>query len=385
MVNETMMRMRINTTFYPHALVVAFAMKFVMLGFGQSAKPVQSYPSRLPYSFSNLVWWSDEELRGQLKKRVPGLSDEIAPNAAAEATLRDALKALLKEKGIAAELQSEEPPAYALTAERAPGAPAPSITFRISSPEILIDKVVISQAPDSLASGLNDALRSNEGNEYSAGHDWLVSSNVKEELESKGYLESNVEVGHGTARHEGDHYAVDLLVSVKPGPQYHIATIGADGGPLLSGRDLSSSYTQKPGDIATVNPFGRLSGQLRAFYWQHGYADVDIQSPPEFDREHALVSYRLSVVPGPLYHLRSLSIHGLERELESKARELLGMKPGDVFDLIAISNLSHKLMADSLLKPYGFTFSPVKDRSAAAVDLRLDFYKSNDKAVVTTK
>jgi hypothetical protein len=59
------------------------------------------------------------------------------------------------------------------------------------------------------------------------------------------------------------------------------------------------------------------------------------------------------------------------------------MKPGDVFDEMAINGLSHKLASDPLMKPYGFTFGPARDRSAAAVDLTLDFYKLSDKGSVT--
>jgi hypothetical protein len=351
----------------------------------QSPKPEQSYPTYFPYRFNNFVWWSDDELRASLKERISGLGDEIAPTAASETKMRKALKALLKDKGIAAEVQSEDPSAFSLTAERAPGAPPPSIVFSILSPEILVDKVIVSQAPDSFVGTLSEALHSRAGREYSAGQDWLVRSNAQEDLESKGYLESEVDVAHDAPRRDGNHYVVNLLVSVISGPQYRISVITADGGPLLKGRDLSSTFAQKPGEIAGAGPFGRLVGQLRALYWRYGYADVEIQGPPAFDHERALVSYHLDVTPGPLYHLRSLTIHHLNPEQENRTRELLGMKPGDVFDEMAINGLGHKLTSDPLMNLYGFTFGPAKDRSAAAVDLTLDFYKLSDKGSVTVR
>lgn len=355
------------------------------VGSSQSAQTAPNYPTHLPYSFSNLVWWTNDSLRELLKERITGLGDEIAPTAGAERRVRDELKALLKEKGIMAEVQSQEPSSFSLCAERAPGAPAPAIVFSVLSPQVLIDKVLLTQVPDGLMDALSENLRRREGHEYSERQDWLVRSNAAEELNSKGYLEAQVDVTHDTPRRSSDHYLVNLIVSVKPGPQYRISSITADGGPLLRGRDLSSLFVQKVGDVAGAGPFRRLAGELRALYWRNGYADVDIHGPPVLDRSSGMVSYHLDVNPGPVYHLRNLTVHNLDAQQERRARELLGIKPGDVFDQMAVNGLYHKLSADPALTAYGFTFGPMKDKAEAKVDLTLDFYKVSDKSSVTIK
>ena len=372
-------------SFIHFVFLAASVLGMLANGYSQTAHTVPDYPTRLPYGFSNFVWWGDDEIRVLLKSRIPGLGDEIAPNSAIERRVRDALTMMLKEKGLVAEVQSQKPSSFSLTAERAPDSPAPEIVFSIMSPQISVDKVIVSQAPEALTPALNENLRRREGHEYSGGQDWMVRSNAKEELEAKGYLEAQVDITHDAPRRDGDHYVVNLLVSVKSGPQYRIASITADGGPLLKGRDLSSHFAQKPGDIAGAGPFGRLAGELRAFYWHYGYADVEIHGPPVLDRSHAEVSYHLEVIPGPLYHLRSLTIHNLNAEQESKARELLGMKPGEVFDEMAINGLSQKVAADPTLRAYGFTFGPAKDKATAKVDLTLDFYKVSEKSSVILK
>lgn len=351
----------------------------------QAPAGTASYPEHLPYAFSNFVWWSNDELRGLLKSRIAGLGDEIAPGSPMEHKIHDVLTVILKQKGIVAEVQSTEPSSFALTAERAPGSPPPAIVYSILSPSILVDKVIVSDAPETVAVALNEKLRPREGHEYSGGQDWMVRSNVQNELEEKGYLDVQIEISRDLPRLIGDHYLVNLLVTVKPGPQYRVEAVSADGGPLLQGRDLSAYFTEKPGDIAGVGPFGRLAGEIRTLYWHYGYADVEIHGPPVLDQPHAKVSYHLEVVPGPLYHLRSLTIHNLTPEQEQRVRELLGMKAGDVFDGMAINNLYHKLPSDALLTAHGFTFSPAKDKVAAQVDLTLDFYKVSDKSSVTVQ
>jgi outer membrane protein assembly factor BamA len=379
---DTKMKAKYNRHSH-RVFLVGVLLCFVIACSAQPNKTAPPYPKLLPYSFSNFVWWSDDELRGLLKSRIAGLGDEITPTSAFEGKMRDALKALLKEKGVLAEMQSIEPSSFSLSAERAPGAPAPSIVFTVLSPKVIVDKVVISQAPEDLAAALHERLRLKEGHEYSTGQDWLLRSNTNETLKTKGYLEAKIDISHDTPRREGDHFAVNLIVSIASGPQYRISSITADGGPLLKGRDLSSFFTEKPGDFPGDGPFGRLVGEIRSFYEHYGYAGVEIHGTPLLDRTNALVSYHLEVVPGPLYHMRSLTIHNLNPEQESKARELLGMKAGDLYDETTVNGLYHKLPADTSLAAYGFTFSPKKDKSSATVDLTLDFYKSSDKSSVT--
>jgi hypothetical protein len=363
----------------------AFALATAAPAFTQAAKPLQEYPARLPYAFSNFVWWSDEELRAALKKRIPDLGDEIATSANVKGQIRSELKQLLRDKGIVADVLSEEPSDFALTAETVPGAPSPAIVFSIGSPKILVDKVVISQAPDDLLPVLTQRLETRAGHEYSERQDWLVSSDAGEELKPRGYLDALIDVTHDVPRRSGDHYLVNLLISIKSGQQFRIGSITADGGPLLTGRDLSPFFTAKVGDVAGSDPFGRLGGELRDFYEKYGYADVKIQGPPVLDRAHALVSYHLGVTPGQVYHLRILTVHNLNAEQESKVRELLGMKAGDVFDGTAIGTLYHRLSTDPSMASLGFTFSPTKDKSVAMVDLTLDFYHQSDNSSVTIK
>src|ERR1039457_2728719 len=56
--------------------VIALALSLATACLAQPAKPSPPYPTHLSYAFSNFVWWTDADLRAQLKKRIPGLGDE---------------------------------------------------------------------------------------------------------------------------------------------------------------------------------------------------------------------------------------------------------------------------------------------------------------------
>jgi outer membrane translocation and assembly module TamA len=362
------------------------------VGSDQAPKATQTYPSHLPYRFANFVWWSDEELRALLKKRIPGLGDEIATTTAAEGKVRDALTALLKEKGIAAEVQSQEPSNSAIAplnpmffGRHLPEQPLPAIEFSILAPKVQIDKVRVRSDSDEAVEILQTESKSFEGKPYSASGEQFTSFRLGEVLGQKGYLSAQVHLSHEAPRKENERFLVDLSILIDSGPKYHVSSITADGGPLLPGRDLSQFIAMKKGDVAGAEALWNLEPKLRAYYQQSGYADVDFEDQPTLDRDHGLAAYHLVVIPGPVYHLRSLTVHNLNPELESKIRELFGMKPGDVYREEAVNDLYQKIAGEPILKGYGFSFGPKRDRTADAVDLSLEFYKEGGESSVTIK
>src|SRR5690348_8333274 len=79
----------------------AFLMVLVLaMCAAQAPKSPETKPELLPFAFSNFAWWSNPELHGILKNRIPRLGDEIAPGSPMERRIREVLTALLKQKGI---------------------------------------------------------------------------------------------------------------------------------------------------------------------------------------------------------------------------------------------------------------------------------------------
>lgn len=351
-----------------------------------------SYPAHLPYGFANFVWWSDEDLRALLKARVAGLGDEVGTTNAALGRVRDALTSILKEKGITAQVQSEEPSPSAfgphdteLFGVPLPPPPTPTIIFSILTPKILIGRIEVNSNNDEVSQLVHAEVKDDEGRPYGKDSEAFWVIRIDEVLSQKGYLTSKPHFEHGPPKAAEGHYVVDLSLVVDAGPQFHIAAISADGGPLLRGRDFSSLFTSRVGDIAGPSPFRRLGPAIDAYYRHFGYADVQLGTEPVLDPGRALATYKLTVEPGPLYHLRSLTIQKLSAEQESKVRSLLEMKPGDVFQDDVINALYHKIADEPSLKGYSFSFGPKRDKAAGAVDLTLDFYRESDDSHVTIR
>ncbi|HXR40509.1 MAG TPA: hypothetical protein VN776_15515 [Terracidiphilus sp.] len=375
-------------------LVFGLLLGATALGSAQTAKPAQSYPAHLPYSFGNFVWWSDEELRTLLKKRIPGLGDEIATTTAAEGRVRDALTALLKEKGIQAEVQSAEPSlsSFRPLMENMVGMGdleippfQPSIVFSVLRPEVVLGRVTVQSDAEDAMEAISAEFNGDEGKEFAAGMVSFSRSRAEEILKRKGYLGEQVLFQRMPPYKRAESYAADLTIVVTAGPKYRISALKVDGGPLFEGRDLMQVVQTKVGDPAGGSPFRDLGPALRAYYEQQGFADVRLKVDQVLDKEHAAVAYSLNVVPGPVYHLRSLTVENLNSEQEKRVRDLLGMKPGDVYLDKAINDLYHEIANEPSLKGYSFSFGPKADKAAAMIDLSLSFFKEGGESSVTIK
>jgi outer membrane translocation and assembly module TamA len=331
---------------------------------------------RFPYAFNNFVWWSDTDLRTELRRRIPGLSDEIVSNSPIEEKIRMVLVQLLKQKNIQAPVQVLEPASDALKQKRDPDAPPVAIVFTlIPPPDILIAKLVLENAPAESINLLNETANTMKEKRYTSNL-WFTKKTIRQSLEQLGYLSAAVTLTSGAPNKDGDRYLVPLIATINSGPKYHVSSVKVEGGPLLQGRDLSSYVTLKPGDVATPNAFGRLAGMLRSVYWHAGFRDVEFHGDPKLDETRALASYQFEVTPGSLYHLRGLKVENLEAAQEEQVRNILGLKSGDVYDGLAVANLERRLHESTpALKAYGVSYSPHEDKDARVVDLTLNFYK----------
>jgi hypothetical protein len=354
-------------------------------GHAQQADPSAAYPKRLPYSFGNLVWWSDDDLRAILKKRIPGLGDEIQTDSASLGRVRTVLTALLKEKGVTAEVQSEEPSYSSFGAARDPEAPLPSIEFSMLRPAVIVEKIEFEAAPEDVLPDLTSYFRGEEGKPYSAFGDWFIRSHAKEILRARGYLDGRAGIFHSGPKTDGDRFLVTQTVRIDAGAKYHVSAITVGGGRLLAGKDLSSLYEMQPGDVPGPYPLGRLIGQLQAFYKHYGYADVQVTNDIALDREHALVAYDVEVNSGSVYHLKELKIEKLNSAQELRVRELFAVKEGEAFREDAIQELYRQIADEPLLKGWSFGYSPAMDKKNAEVNLTLSFFlkdKSGDSVTI---
>jgi hypothetical protein len=342
----------------------------------------QPVSEQLPYTFSNFPWWTDEQIRVELKHRIPSLGDEVGRGSAQEARVRDELTAMLVQKGVRATVVSDEPSQTSAVVSAfmktlpfyIPGtSQRPHIVFSISSPQILVGGLNVDASPE--GDLVARVARQMEGKPFDASAVVLQAHQLAEPLQRHGYLSAEVVVTPGHPMRVGDSYYVPLRAEVSSGPLYHVGMISADGGPLLRGRDLSGYYDLQSGEVATPYAFDRLESSIMTVYFQSGYASVHFVDVPELDPEHATANYRLETVTGPQYRIRTVTVKNLSPTQEAEVRKMLALAPGDVYDQIAIDELHAKVQESTNLKGLDYSFAPATDRNLNVIDLTLDFFK----------
>lgn len=345
---------------------------------GQQVAPPTSSSPRFAYTFSNFVWWNDADLRSALKHKIPGLPDELTPFSPMEREVRVTLVELLKSKGIHADVLCIDPSPDAMKQQRVAEAPPPSIKFSVTAPpEILVEGLILENPIPSEELLLRQIARDMAGKPYDTGIFWMLQGRIASSLQTNGYLSAVVKLKAGAPHEDSDRYLVPLIADVDSGPQYKVAKITADGGSLTRGRELSSYFMLHEGDIASTQAFGLLPSLLRSTYTHVGYMDVEVNTNPVLDLDHASASFNLQVIPGEQYHLRTLAVKGLDARDEQTVRALLGLSPGDIYDEDAITALYRKI-ADPAnnLHNETLTFSPKKDQRLHIIDLTLNFFKA---------
>jgi hypothetical protein len=358
--------------------------------FGQAPKTMQQPVSeRLPYTFTNFPWWTDSQIRTELKHRIPSLGDEVGRGSAQEAQVRDELTAMLAAKGVRATVISDEPSATSGAVSAFvktlpfyfPGtAQRPHIEFRISAPQILVGGIELDSSPEGDLVGR--VARQMEGKPFDSSNILLTAHQLAEPLQRHGYLSAEVLVSAGHPMRVDDNYYVPMKAEISAGPLYHVGMISADGGPLLHDRDLSGYFDLQTGEVATPYAFDRLESSIMTVYFQAGYASVHFVDKPDLDPERATATYHLQTVTGPQYRLRTVTVRNLSPEQETEVRNLLALAPGDVYDQIAVDELHAKVAENAKLKGLDYSFAPSTDRNLNVIDLTLDFFKDSAQSTL---
>ena len=334
-------------------------------------------PMAFPYSFTNFVWWTDAGLRAEIHRRLPSLPDAIVVGSTQEHALRSVLETLLRQKGIVADIQAIAPGPGAAHLERDPDAPPPSIEFSIMEPpHIVIGHLAFDAPPASALDSLNQVATRLDGRAYNSNSFWMHADQVRRPLQELGYLAVTVLFEPGSPNQSAPNtYTVPIHIRFNLGPQFHIASISADGGPLAAGHDLSPYFAAHPGDVAQLHPFGRLEGALRNTYASRGYMDVTIHDDPVLDTTHALATYHLTLDPGPQYRFNALTLKNLNSAQEAYLHAHFPLKPGDLYDQSAIINLYRELGPLQEFSGLSFSFGVQKNRQQGTVDVTLEFFK----------
>ncbi len=278
----------------------------------------------VPARFENFVWFTDDELRSALQRRVPLFKQllPLAGNLADEVS--EALQAMLTEKQFPGRVN------YLREGDES-GGPVSAIVYRAEEVSIRISGFEFPGATPEQAALLATAARHVTGAEY--GRSSLVAVAKFDLLPvflQRGYLkaafgpsEARV-VPHPAPAEDalvaGGDVQVIAIVPAMPGKVYSTSGVEWKGNSALTTSEVEPLIHLPPGQPVDAVRLLHDLENVSKLYRSRGYMTVQVKPEARFDDEHSAVHYDLNIVEGDLYKMGELEIAGLDTQSTVRMR-----------------------------------------------------------------
>lgn len=326
----------------------------------------------LPVSFENLVWFTPEELTQGIHARVPlyrGVAAEVGtlPDA-----IQTAVQQMLAEKGINAKLFYE---AVAPTAQH----PARVFNYAITQPSIRLADVHLSIAgPEGAAAqltpGFQLAIHHAVGSRFNEG---LTGITIADQLlppaRNFGYITAHLDQITRTVAPSAKGLGVTYTTRVVTGEAYKVSAFTWQPTPIYSAADFTRDAKLHPGDLANVFALNQTDALIAAAYLAHGYMDVIVLAPPVLDETNHTVTYAPQVIPGEIYHVKTVTPQNLSPEAQQEFDATWQMKPGEIYAASYVEGFIQANAKQPHLAKYTAGYQASADPQTHLVDLTITF------------
>jgi outer membrane protein assembly factor BamA len=308
----------------------------------------------LPVTFTDFVWFSDEDLRHKLHERIPLFKGELPTSGRLPDQVSDVLQAMLVENAVPGHVE------YRRISDK--NDQPLSVEYNVAGVSIRIRKVEFPGAgPDELPQ-LQAVAEKLVDREYSRAY----MSNFTEHAvlplyHEAGYLKAacappqTKAVKPDAAADTNDNRTkptfVEVTFAITPGAKYKLTHWRWSGNKEIPTDTLEPMFHGKTGQAANTI---QLEDDLRAvqeLYSSQGYVTALIKALAEFDDAAGTVAYNLAVTEGPVFHMGELQFRGIDNNLDARLRAAWKLRPGDVYDATYLKEFlpkARKLLPTSL-------------------------------------
>jgi outer membrane protein insertion porin family len=341
----------------------------------------------MPVAFDNFVWFTDEELRDAVKRRVPTFDGTAPQSGGVTEQIRQALEDLLRERKVEGTVE------YTLSSD-ASGRKIEHL-FSVRGPELRVCKLSFVGAhavPE-------ETLRQKSGgifdNDYSRAFvEGFAEANLLPLYQERGYLRASFAPPKVKPDSSADcDKGVAVTMYVDEGSIYVWDKAVWAGASALTPQELDAALGMREREVANRVKIDKGLAAVGKAYARKGYLGASVRAAPDFDDENRRVAFRLQVEEGPQYHMGELTINGLS---EADANNLHGrwrLLHGDVYeegypDAFVKKSLPEfykdELRAGHPLPALKMDIKATPDREKQTVDVTISFKPTSATANSTT-
>jgi hypothetical protein len=322
-------------------------------------------------SFANFVWLTPAELTAALKPVA--FYHGLVPTAGdlhMTAEIEAALTAALKAKGIDATI------AHALVPP-SEYHPYPAMEFRVTDPDTVLETASLFDIPPTLVAKTLKAeddvvkIPYNEGIAGTTLTDVLLAP-----AHDAGYMGARLYRVDKKRKSMPSTVYIDYSARMDAGPLYTVRRIDWTPTPVLSAAGFKRDCALQPGKLPAPDAIAKTEAAIRAAYRAQGYLEAVATSSYKLtpvNADSGAIDYTFSVEPGPVYHLRTLTVHGLGPQAQKDFDAAWSIQPGDVYNEDYLLNFLKNHSGIASLSGYVFDYDRHTTTDTHEVDLTLNF------------
>ncbi len=322
-----------------------------------------------PATFANFPWWTAAELDAALRKAVPFYRGGIPPAGNLADSVDAALSSMLAAKGVYATVTNG-------SVARTNSHPGATWDFHIDSPSVRVSAVHLRGAlPSGLVPAMQRLVNRSAGmafNENSSGmEDFLLAP-----LRDFGYVDAQLAEVTRTVSAAGAGYAVDYTATIVPGDVYHLNAVAWQPSAVYAQDAFDRDSKLHSGDAASQKALLETEQAIVNAYLQVGYLDAYVDAHAQKDGAAHTVSYALAVVPGEIYHVKSVTPVNLSAAAQQDFDRGWLLKPGAVYNPLYTAKFLTSNTALRNLAGYTASFQAAADSQTHMVDLTINFMRT---------
>jgi outer membrane protein insertion porin family len=326
----------------------------------------------VPAQFENFVWFTDDELRIAVERRVPLFKQWLPLTGNLPDGVSEALQAILAEKRFPGRVN------YLREGDES-GGPLHAIEYRVEEVAIRIRAFEFPGAsPEQAALLATAARRSSEASYERSALAAVAKFDLLPVYLQRGYLKaafgpsdarvvphpSSAEDAQGSADVE-----VDAIVPVTPGKVYSTAGVDWKGNSALKTTEVAPLIHLPAGQPADALRLLRDIDAVGKLYRSRGYMTAQVRPDAQCDDDKSTVHYELNVVEGDQYMMGELEIAGLDTQAKARMQEAWTLREGQPYN----ADYPKKFLDDTRqLVPRGVQWASSVHESLDAKDKTVD-------------
>jgi outer membrane protein assembly factor BamA len=280
----------------------------------------------LPIRLQNLPIAGGKDLDEKLHSHLPLYHGLVPAQGGLAESVRSALEQMLAAQGIKA--------AVAATPFGAGTNKPVAVNFSITAPAVLVGEIKTEGTIVMLDPKASAILAKFPGTPYDAEESiHRLETDLGAYYRDQGYLEPAIHANAGVkVAMSANAIRVPLRVSILPGAQFKLAGIQLAPGLLVTQADFDHQSGVHAGDFADDSSLRNNWQFIEHQYHNRGYIKAKVESTPAIDHAGKTVSYVVSVDPGPVYTMGTLTIDNVTDDLRAAILAAWKMPAGAVFN-----------------------------------------------------